>query len=367
MDDLDLLTSLGASTAVALDNARLYNLAQAEAMTDDLTKLYNHRYFHKQLNILVEQSRNSEISLIILDIDMFKLYNDLYGHIEGDRALQIIAQTIVKEVASSGHIARYSGGKFAILLPYFDSNRAYSLAEKIRKRVQETFLCSEDTIQRFLTLSTGICTYPHFAANQDDLLTRADIALYKAKNNGKNQTVVYPQSSVSQEDQLKSTLSYSGSRSTTVYALTAAIDAKDHFTFGHSQNVAEYSTILAEAIGLDSTHIDIIREAALLHDIGKIGIPEYILTKPGRLDHDEYEMIKRHVELSIAIVKHLPSLNHVIPSIIAHHERWDGKGYPRGLSGKVSLLVHGVLRLLILLMQLYPIAHIRRLCLLNMP
>jgi putative nucleotidyltransferase with HDIG domain len=237
-------------------------------------------------------------------------------------------------VASSGHIARYSGGKFAILLPYFDSNRAYSLAEKIRKRVQETFLCSEDTIQRFLTLSTGICTYPHFAANQDDLLTRADIALYKAKNNGKNQTVVYSQSSVSQEDQLKSTLSYSGSRSTTVYALTAAIDAKDHFTFGHSQNVAEYSTILAEAIGLDSTHIDIIREAALLHDIGKIGIPEYILTKPGRLDHDEYEMIKRHVELSIAIVKHLPSLNHVIPSIIAHHERWDGKGYPRGLSGE---------------------------------
>jgi len=112
-------------------------------------------------------------------------------------------------------------------------------------------------------------------------------------------------------------LTYLGTSSATVYALTAAIDAKDHYTFGHSQRVADYIVILANAVGLDKSHLEIVREAALLHDIGKIGIPENILTKDGKLTNEEYSIVKAHVEMSITIIKHLPSLNHVISAVIS--------------------------------------------------
>ena len=124
------------------------------------------------------------------------------------------------------------------------------------------------------------------------------------------------------------------SYASTIYALTAAIDAKDHYTFNHSKNVAYYATKLAAAAGLNREMIELIREAALLHDIGKIGINENILNKKGRLTDDEYEIMKSHVEQSISIIRHLPSLDYVIPAVIGHHERYDGRGYPRRIGGE---------------------------------
>ncbi|WP_278567215.1 HD-GYP domain-containing protein, partial [Emergencia timonensis] len=121
---------------------------------------------------------------------------------------------------------------------------------------------------------------------------------------------------------------------TTIYALTAAIDAKDHYTFSHSENVAYYSRELAKAYGMNEEGISIVYEAGLLHDIGKIGINEDILNKPGKLTEEEYEVMKTHVSLSIGIIRHLPSLDYVIPAVIGHHERYDGQGYPRGIGGK---------------------------------
>ena len=119
----------------------------------------------------------------------------------------------------------------------------------------------------------------------------------------------------------------------TIYALTAAIDAKDHYTFNHSNNVAEFASILAKELKLDAEHVEIIRQAGLLHDIGKISTPEAILTKQSRLTPEEYAVIQQHVDASISMIKYLPSLDYVIPSVLGHHERWDGKGYPRGLAG----------------------------------
>ena len=116
--------------------------------------------------------------------------------------------------------------------------------------------------------------------------------------------------------------------------MTAAIDAKDHYTFSHSTNVAYYATALATTLGMNEDMVEIIRQAALLHDVGKIGIPEYILNKAERLTDEEYETIKGHVEASIDIIRHLPSLDYVIPAVIGHHERYDGKGYPRRIAGE---------------------------------
>jgi diguanylate cyclase (GGDEF)-like protein len=335
LDDLDLLTYLGASTAVAFDNARLYARAQTEALTDSLTKLYNHRYFCKALSEQLEKA--TEISLLLVDLDLFKLFNDLYGHLEGDNALEIVASIMVRLVAQKGIVCRYGGEEFTILLPYHDSKKAFDLAERIRLEVQKTFFKMNDGTQRFLTTSIGVCTYPHAAPNAEELLNRADLAMYTAKNQGKNQTVIYTPRTVSSgklSDDNGDGIIIKSNYTATIYALTAAIDVKDHYTFGHSQRVAKYATILASALNLDESHIEIIREAALLHDVGKIGIPESILTKTGILTNEESEIIKRHVEMSLTIIKYLPSLNHTVPAVFGHHERWDGRGYPRGIKGE---------------------------------
>lgn len=334
LDDMDLLNYLGTSTAVAFENARLYTRSQEEAVTDNLTKLHNHRYFYKALEEQMNKIGSAELSLIMLDLDSFKLYNDLYGHVEGDHALEMVARIMVEIVGQKGVVCRYGGEEFTVLLPYHDSKMAFDVAEKIRFEIQTKF-CN-DVTQRFLTASIGVCTYPLAAPNTQELLKRADLAMYTAKNQGKNQTVIYTPRVVDSgrsnseigEDK-RSIPSYTA----TIYALTAAIDTKDHYTFGHSQRVAEYATILASNMALDDADIEILREAALLHDIGKIGIPEDILMKTGRLTTEEYQIMQKHSEMSITIIQHLPSLNYVIPAVLAHHEKWDGTGYPRGLKG----------------------------------
>ena len=120
----------------------------------------------------------------------------------------------------------------------------------------------------------------------------------------------------------------------TVYALTAAIDAKDSYTFTHSLNVSKYAVILAEALGMNATDVEIVRIAGLLHDIGKISIPEHILQKTSRLEPEEYAIMKTHVENSTKMIRYLPNMDYVIPAVVGHHERYDGKGYPDGLAGE---------------------------------
>ena len=120
----------------------------------------------------------------------------------------------------------------------------------------------------------------------------------------------------------------------TIFALTATIDTKDHYTFNHSKNVTYYAAELGYACGMNDDSVEMLKEAGLLHDIGKIGIPENILNKPGKLTSEEYDIMKGHVENSVGIIRYLPSLDYVIPAVIGHHERYDGTGYPRQIAGK---------------------------------
>ena len=119
-----------------------------------------------------------------------------------------------------------------------------------------------------------------------------------------------------------------------ISALTAAIDAKDHYTYAHSKNVARYAATLAVAAGLNDDQVRTIYAAGLLHDIGKISIPENILNKTGKLEDGEYRVMKDHVNNSIEMIRHLPEMDYLIPAVLGHHERWDGKGYPRGIAGE---------------------------------
>jgi putative nucleotidyltransferase with HDIG domain len=219
----------------------------------------------------------------------------------------------------------------------YDILAAKTLAENIRKQILNMNKRSKDYTLKVLTVSGGICAIPHSASTVRQLIDNADMAVYHAKRKGKNLILAYSVEKkelgrqiefVEEENKADIYAEYAP----TIYALTAAIDAKDHYTFNHSKRVAYYATKLAYAYGMDEDYARIIKEAALLHDIGKIGISEQILNKAGRLTDDEYEAMKGHVENSIGIIRHLPSLDYVIPAVIGHHERYDGKGYPRRIS-----------------------------------
>ena len=338
-DDISFLSSLDSVGSIAVKNSRLYEKAVLEAQTDELTGLLNRKYFYETLQREYHKNKDKLLALILLSLDDFKLYNQLYGNKEGDIALQKVARIIQASVGTNGYVARYSGKEFAVILPLYDTLAAKTLAETIRVQIYNMNKRASDYALKVLTVSGGICSIPVAASNIRQLVENADMAMYQVKRNGKNAIMVYSIGTSTQQNLLETQEEkdkasiYSGYAST-IYALTAAIDVKDHYTFSHSKNVAYYATELAYGCGLNNDSAEIIREAALLHDIGKIGISEQILNKPGMLTAEEYEIMKSHVEHSVGIIRHLPSLDYVIPAVIGHHERYDGKGYPRRIAGE---------------------------------
>ena len=334
--DLQLLASITSVASIAIKNARLYEHAWHEARTDEMTGLLNRKYFYELLNQEFEKNKDGSLALMLLDVDDFKLYNQLYGIKEGDVCLKRIADIIRGSVGDSGYAARFSEKEFAVLLPKYDIFSARNLAESISKQVYAMNKGSQDYKLKAVTLSIGVSAAPYAARSAKELLDNVDLAVYHVKHSGKNGIKIFDalfRSSIETAEQKDHVHIYQEFEST-IYALTAAIDAKDHYTFSHSNNVAYYATELGKALGMNNDVVEIIREAALLHDIGKIGIPESILNKTGRLTVEEYEVVKGHVEASIGIIRHLPSLDYVIPAVIGHHERYDGKGYPRKIAGE---------------------------------
>lgn len=344
-EEIDLVYTLMNNAAVVIDNAKMYIDLKQQAITDGLTKLYNHRYFHEVLRRYIHEGGTDVFSVAIIDVDLFKLYNDLYGHSAGDKALVTIAEVLKQSTTREDCVARYGGEEFAVIFPNLEGNESLQAIEKIRKAVENKFVSSNDT-NEFLTVSIGVATFPQDAESSEELLECADSAMYVAKRSGRNNCVLYSKQkqthcTVDQLDQLQEMQeNIKSAYIASIYALAATIDAKDHYTYGHSENVSNYAVALAEAAGFDEDRIDTIKNAGLLHDIGKIGIPESILTKTESLTSEEYDTMKKHVDISITIIKHVPNLIKVIPAIMSHHEKYDGTGYPRGIKGE-SIPIEG--------------------------
>lgn len=336
--EINYMESAAAIVSIAMKNASLYAKMQDESQRDSLTNLYNRRYFMQKVRQDFDVMQFDNMVLILLNFDDFRLYNELYGAHEGDYILKRFAEILQSVIKDEGSVARFGGKEFIISLPFYNAVRAQSVIMHIKERLQQCLTNIVDRGKRYLTFSAGVCEYPTSAINFEELLTYANMAVYTAKRNGKNRIEVYAQSALDESEQVlldtENKKLIAENCGPTIFALTAAIDAKDHYTFNHSNNVSEYATILANAISLDSVHVEIIRQAGLMHDIGKIGIPDSILSKQSELTDEEYEIMKQHVEGSIAMIRHIPSLDYVIPAAIGHHERWDGKGYPRGLTAE---------------------------------
>lgn len=321
------LRKIGCYTSYGLRNANLYRNAYHTSITDELTSLYNRKHAFECIGNCC--SDEAPASLILLDIDDFKLYNELYSVREGDRLLHLCAQIILQELSGTDKAFRFGADEFLILKNGNDTEEAKALAERIIARIESSQ--STDKVWD-ISITCGISTFPDVATDAHSFLHNVEQAVYYSKLEGKGHMSVYRHGM--EDRSLNPDIRAAYERvAPTVYALTAAIDAKDNYTFIHSMNVSKYAVVLAEDLDMNANEIEIVRDAGMLHDIGKISIPEHILKKTSQLTDEEYTVMKTHVENSTKMIRYLPDMDYVIPAVVGHHERYDGKGYPRGLKG----------------------------------
>ena len=216
-------------------------------------------------------------------------------------------------------------------MPQTATDDAYVVAERVREHI--AWEMEKRAIN--VTSSIGLASYPADGVVSDELVDAADTALYHAKRTGGNR--IFLSSKISSEPP-----DYGGVEGihakhnglSSVYALVSAVEARDPYAYGHSRKVSTYAVALAEAIGLSPGEVSRVSTVALLHDIGKIGIPDKVLNKKGRLNGEDWEAIKAHPRLGANIVGNVPHLVSCVSSILHHHERWDGGGYPEGMKGE---------------------------------
>jgi len=337
-EDMDTLSTLAVYAAVAIDNARFMEEVETIAITDSLTGLYNHREFQKRLMEEIERGKRygKEFSLLMLDMDHFKVINDTHGHPVGDAVLKETAKIIKKSVRNVDLPARYGGEEFAVILPETSGEQAKKVAERIRKAIDQSSFAIPDGHPVHLSISVGIASFPLDADSREGLIISADEALYFAKERGRNKVCSYHETfkSAIEKNQGKLAELLHDPRMKTIRDLAAAVDAKSPYTRGHTEAVVQYSLQLAEALNLSEGDQRSLQLASLFHNIGMVSIPDTLLNKPGPLSIEEQKIIQAHPSLAQMLIRESAQLEPVLPAILYHHERYDGKGYPNGLEGE---------------------------------
>ncbi|HZK48592.1 MAG TPA: diguanylate cyclase [Thermoleophilia bacterium] len=325
---LQLSEAIGAQLGVAIENAGQYDRARYLAERDSVTDLYNHRSLHSR----VEQEFNRAqriggiFSLVMMDLDGFKLLNDTYGHPTGDDVLRVVASLLSATVRDSDIVGRYGGDEFMVVLPDTGAQGALDLAQRVRNALIERPYPAPGSEGIPLHVSFGIASYPADARHVNELIGLADGNLYNSKQRGGDMITAAEESEEDRHGQ--------GSGMFGVLdALVTAVDNKDRYTRQHSDDVTRFALTIAQQLSLSDVSLRTLRIAGLLHDVGKIGVPDRILRKPGPLTADEADVVKQHAMLSEIMVKGVPNLTEVMAAVGSHHERWDGAGYPRGLKG----------------------------------
>jgi diguanylate cyclase (GGDEF)-like protein len=294
------------------------------ATTDALTGLRNHRAFQEDLARMVSGLGRStaQLSLVLVDLDALKIINDTLGHQAGDKYIQAVADAMRATAEGCDTLYRIGGDEFAVILEGEAAWEATELIERLR------FTLAAVELPISVSVSAGIVD-THEYRHQDALIREAGLALRAAKRG--QQAVVTYNPALAHEDS-SSAGSARAHRGTLANALALAVDAKDSYTRSHCQTVSQLSALVAKDLGLSPDRIVRMRLAGLLHDVGKIGVPDAILNKAGPLDEDEFAQMQRHATLGgdIVAAADLPEESHWIRH---HHERYDGAGYPNGLRG----------------------------------
>ena len=328
-------------------------LLMAEAMEradrDPLTNLYNHRTFYHRLNKQVEEARHAatetedttrsgrrlvhphrfSLAVAVMDLDNFKFFNDAYGHLVGDEVLCSVADALRSCCRQEDVIARIGGDEFALLMPRINRSEADTWGRRLRQTVYNlSYQPPGDAVSIPLRLSVGIAIFPEDAGTAADVLYLADKRALWDKTAEESDGNTH-----SRAEQLRSVLTGEADGFSMLDALVAAVDNKDRYTRRHSEDVMRYSTLIAEGLGLPESEIASLQIAALIHDVGKIGVPNKVLRRPGALSEPEFDSIRQHPVLGGLLVGAIPELAHTLDAVKYHHERWDGTGYPAGLAG----------------------------------
>ncbi len=328
---------------MAADMEEKVERLEALATSDYLTGLFNHRAFQERLKTEISRAQRyaHPCSLLLVDIDHFKRVNEAHGYQAGDEVLKQLAGLLQANLRESDIAGRYGGEEFAALLPESDLAEAQAVAERMRAAVQgQAFMVSAaESISLAgaeplrLTVSIGLAGFPADSSQPEGVVMAAEVALLRAKHISRNLVCAYgalaPLGDADDPYLLHRCLKEASAESAA--ALVEEMEARDPYLQGHSRRVAELALETAQQIGLSPKEQECLRLAALLHDIGKIGIPLEILDKPDGLTQVERQFINSHPAVGGAILKTIGRLAGLAPVVVHHHERYDGGGYPDGL------------------------------------
>ena len=304
------------------------SLAEA-ARSDPLTQLKNRLALDQEVYEQLEVARRGEgrLTVVVGDLDHFKWVNDQLGHRAGDRALVRVARILASHRRAGDTVARTGGEEFTLLLPNSSEHDAYLAAERLRTAVASEF--ESDPVP--LTFSFGVATFPDHGGTADAVIESADQALYAAKALGRNRSIIFNREISAIFAPEGGGRGLDASHLPTLLTLTEALDIRDAGTANHSRTVGRYCALIAEQLGMPPDHVERIEMAGRLHDIGKIGVPNAVLQKPGPLGSREMAQVRTHPEIGAEVLAG-KGLEDLRSWVVAHHERPDGKGYPERLT-----------------------------------
>ena len=361
--NIKLLELFANYLAMFMHNVELMTRTNKYANTDTLTSLYNHRGFQEVLSSELQKAEDNKthLSVVMLDVNNISKINRELGHAKGDEVIKLVAEKVKQNIRPSDSAGRYGGDEIAIIMPNTDTKEAKYLAEYITYCLSCCFVDDVGPVK----VAVGISTFPECTKDQEKLLILAEQAMYISQAKGYKEgmsaiisssdynfwddvalnsfaeilTKRHAQIGINFEEELLDKFNNEQIKSHNhlmemATSLAGAIDAKDPYTKDHSTSVSRYSEALARAVNLPEEEVERIKLGALLHDVGKIGIPESVLKKPDKLLDDEWEIMKQHPVIGAEkVLEPNEALRDLIPIVKYHHERIDGKGYPEQLKG----------------------------------
>lgn len=365
-EEVLLLRTVADLLATALHNAFIFQKMQQQSITDGLTGIKTRRFFMEALQSEWKRASRSgrPFSVVLIDLDRFKEVNDSMGHLEGDLVLARVGRLLEQKSRQSNVVARYGGDEFVILMPETGADQAHILSERLRLWVAADPMLAD----RKVTASFGVATFPIHATTVDEIIRVADSAMYASKHFGGNrvsavqedgpaaaaivhnqQLLAYVEGFLHREDSgpeyideliatLKRLCSPDGALNAeslldAIKTLNRASEAREDTGSGHGDYVARYAGIIGRELGLPADELSDLTLAATVHDVGKILVPDKVLSKAGLLSEREYELLQMHAQMGASIVGALPGSTRLQAFIRHHHERVDGSGYPTGLKG----------------------------------
>lgn len=323
------VTDISDRKALEVVRDRMMRDAVNRAERDPLTGLLNHRSFYERARLEAERATvtGGSLAVVVMDMDSFKFFNDTYGHLIGDEVLIAVANSLRDATRSGDVLGRIGGDEFALLLPSVDQEEAWRAAARLRDLVHNlAYQPPGESAPVPLRLSAGIALFPEEASQCDETVRLADMRAMEDKAgvpvDGRSEVVRHI---------LRESI---GGGFPMLDALVTAVDNKDRYTRRHSEHVLRLLRLLGEELALPEEEILALEVAALVHDVGKIGVPARILRNPGLLTREEIEAVRQHSALGAILVGAVPELAYTLPAVRNHHEAWDGNGYPDGLVGE---------------------------------